>query len=221
MPKREVPKARILDVSDIPTDRPVITLDIDGVLNAFDHGRSLPSWQKPIEDNPVTHDITDRKKVTLPTEMCEKCGYREGQSFVITWARTLMDDIAELAESGRATIVWLTSWNEFADWLGDECFWPGGKSPATGCIDCTIGGSRSSYAGKIRCLREICDALVAAHPDGDAPPVVSFDDDAPWDYQGWGRNEKPLPGFFHGIQTDPRHGITMTQWEEMLEIVGR
>lgn len=219
MAKRKVPRARIVGIDEIPADRPVVTLDIDGVLNAFDHGRPRYSWQRPAEDEPVPYDITDVRRVTLPGEMCDECGYRHGQSFEIAWSADLMADIAELAESGKATIVWLTSWNDFADWLWATHLRPDSPSPAFGCLDCTAGRTCSSHAGKVRVLRELCDMLEAVHPDGDAPPVVSFDDDAPWDYQGWGRSERLLPDFFHGVRTDPRYGITMSQWDGMLELI--
>lgn len=224
MVARTAHKARELAIADIPLDRPIVTLDIDGVLNAFDHGRERHEWDLPIEYAPMPYRINHSRKVTIPAEMCEQMGYWPGQSFRITWSDDLMADIAELAATGKVTLVWLTSWNEFADFLGWKCFWRGQASPVLGYIDCMLGGRRSSYAGKLIVLRSICQAMADAHPDGDAPMVVAYDDDAPWEWRGWRDGDddgrETLPDFFLGMKTDPRYGITKSQWEDVLEELG-
>lgn len=221
MPATTSHKARELSVSDIPTDRPVITLDVDGVLNAFDHGRKLHSWQRPIEDDPVLFRINHSRRVQVPQEMCDEFGYYGGHSFKITWSDELMGELEDVARKGAATLVWLTSWNEFADFLGWNCFWRRRPSPVLGYVDCTLGGRRSSYAGKVSAIDGICDAMQAAHPDGDVPYVISFDDDRPWESRMWNDpHAKPLPAFFQGIGTDPRHGITKSQLDGVLELIG-
>lgn len=221
MPARTSHKARPLSVSDIPADKPIVTLDIDGVLNAFDHGKRLRSWQRPIEDAPTLFRINHRQRIRVPREMCERHGYRYGQSFKITWSDDLMDAIEAAAKAGDATFVWLTSWNEFADFLGWRCFWRGRPSPVLGYLDCTQGGASHAYTGKVGAFEELCWRMESAHPDGDIPGIVAFDDDKPWESRMWNeRGAQPMPAFFHGVGTDPRHGITKSQWDETMGLLG-
>lgn len=217
MPRGTAHKAKELHVWEIPTDRPVITLDIDGVLNAFDHGRRLPSWQVPFEDDPSPYRINHSQRVTLPAEMCREYGYLPGQSFTITWSDDLMADIAEVARDGQATLVWLTSWNAYADFLGWRCFWRGEPSPVLGYIDSTYGGTRSSYVGKVRALDALCERMLFERPDNPLP-VIAFDDDQPWDSKRWDGSGM-MPSFFHGFATDRRHGITRSQWDGVLDLI--
>lgn len=217
MARKTSHKARGLQVGEVPTDRPIITLDIDGVLNAFDHGRELKSWQRPFEDDSVTYPINHSQMVRLPAEMCDEFGYFRGKGFVITWSDDCMADIARLAREGRATLVWLTSWNAYADFLGWKCFWRGEPSPVLGYIDSTNGGTRSSYVGKVRVLDALCERMLLERP-GDPLPVIAFDDDQPWDSKRWDGSGL-MPSFFHGVATDPRHGITKSQWDGMLELL--
>lgn len=219
---RTAHKAREISARDIPTDRPVITLDVDGVLNAFDHDRGSRMMGRRLEEAPVPYRINHSRKVTLPAEMCHQHGYGLGKSFRITWSDDCMADILSVAKSGMASIVWLTSWNEFADFLGWRCFWRGEPSPAIGYIDCTTGGMRSSYVGKLLAFFEVCEAMSDAHPDGDIPPVIAIDDDSPWTPRDWYREggDDPLPDFFHGVATDPCYGLTRSQWEDVLGIFG-
>lgn len=221
MPRVTSHKARELHVEDIPMDKPIITLDVDGVLNAFEYVRERYPWPFQVTDVPETYRINHSRKVVLPAEMCHQMGYWPGKSFTITWSDDLMADIAAVAEAGKANIVWLTSWNEFADFLGWKCFWRGNPSPAIGYVDCTLGRTRSSYVGKIHALWEMCSAMKAACHDGEeAPGIVAFDDDAPWDYRSWNKEDEPFPSFFRGVATNPRYGITKTQWRTVLDILG-
>lgn len=211
--------ARELSVADIPMDRPIVTLDIDGVLNAFDHGRELASWQRPVEDDPITYDIDHREDVEIPEQMCRDFGQPIGRSYWITWSSDLMADIAELAATGAVTIVWLTSWNGYADFLANTRFWPGADSPAAGFIDVTHGQRRHAYGGKVAIMDALCEAMMAAHPNDDPLPVIAFDDDQPWTAKTWDGSGM-MPWFFHGIGTDPRFGITLSQWMGALDLIG-
>jgi hypothetical protein len=196
-------------------------LDIDGVLNAFDHAHGRRPWLRPVEDAPEPYRINHARKVTLPAEMCHKMGYLPGKSFTITWSDDLMGDIKAVVDDGLASIVWLTSWNEFSDFLGWKCFWRGLPSPAVGYMDCMLGGRQSAYTGKLISLIEICAAMEKAHPDGDVPAVISLDDDSPWMYSSWASDDATgsLAPFFHGIATDPSYGITKSQWKNVLSLI--
>ena len=218
MPRETSHKANELPIWEVPTDKPIITLDIDGVLNAFDYGRRLHSWQRPIEEEPALYRINHSQKVVLPVEMCDEYGYLRGRSFVITWSDELMADIAEVARTGEATLVWLTSWNAYADFLGWKCFWRKEPSPVLGYVDSTNGDTRSSYVGKVKVLDALCERMLFERPDNPLP-VIAFDDDQPWDSKRWDGSGM-MPGFFHGIATDPRHGITKSQWDGVLGILG-
>lgn len=225
MPATTAHKARELTVADIPMDRPIVTLDIDGVLNAFAARREGFSRRLLLDDDPTHYELSHSQRVVIPSEMRRLHGYRPGTSFRITWSDELMADIRILSESGDATVVWLTSWNAFADFLGWRCFWGDGPSPALGFLDSTTGMRRSSYAGKFVVLEELCKAMEVAHPDGDILPVIAIDDDAPWEERLWlsldrtGEMDDPWPGCFHGIMTNPRYGITRTEWQEILALV--
>lgn len=210
-------------IADVPTDKPIITLDIDGVLNAFDHGRDRPTWAADWEDDPIPYDIDHSERVTIPDEMCDEYGYMRGRSFVIQWASGLMEDLSEIAKSGKATFLWLTSWNAYAGFLANTCFWPDGSSPVSAYVDTTNGGYRSSYAGKVIAMDDLCERMMVDRPD-DPLPIVSFDDDAPWESKAWNlgtsRGGALMPSFFHGIGTDPRNGITRSQIAALRDLLG-
>ena len=212
--------APLLGIGDVPVDRPIVTLDIDGVLNAYDSDRGPSPWVPPCEPLPVPYGLDRREDVRIPDEMCEEYGRRPGATLTITWSTALMGDLADLADGLGVTVLWLTSWNRFAGFLASTRFWPGGGSPAIGHIDVNRGGTCGSAAGKAIAIEELCARLTDAHPGGDVPPLVSFDDDAPWDALLWGRPANPLPGFFHGIRTEPAWGITMSQMAGLIDIVG-
>lgn len=87
--------------------------------------------------------------------------------------------------------------------------WPGRPSPVIGYADAKADAERCTYASKRIAMKAICDAMTASRPD-DPMPIISFDDDMPWDATMWGGGVE-FPEFFHGIATDPQHGITKSQ----------
>lgn len=209
-------RARIIPVSEIPTDRPIVTLDVDGVLNAYDNGIAPSPYQPEVEDSPVPYDIDGDAVIALPYRLAGAYGHVSRREYRIQWSSMLMDDLADAADRGLVTLVWLTSWDDEAGLLADELLWPGRPSPVLGYIDSKDGATRTTYASKNRMMKAICDHMSQRRPD--APmPVISFDDDMPWDDLMWGTHVE-FPEFFHGIGTNPRYGITMSQWSAALEV---
>lgn len=208
--------APAVPVDALPTDRPIVTLDVDGVLNAYDFGREPSPYQPKVEDDPEPYGIDRGETITLPYQPTGAYGHVSKREYLIQWATGLADDVARAADEGVATFVWLTSWQDEAGLLASEMLWPGRPSPVIGYVDAKAGATRCTYASKRVAMRAICDAMESARPD-DPMPVISFDDDMPWDAGMWGGGVE-FPGFFHGVATDPRHGITRSQWRHAMGI---
>lgn len=202
----------------MPTDRPIVTLDVDGVLNAYDHGTEPSPWQPKVEDDPEPYPIHMDGTISLPGAPSDNGDSAKAREYRIQWSSELMDAIAQVADAGRITFVWLTSWDADAGILADRLLWPGRPSPVLGYIDSKSGQRRTTFASKRMAMARLCEAVAGSRPDA-TPPVISFDDDQPWNEMMWGRGPK-LPGFFHGIGTDPRHGITRSQWEQAMLVAG-
>lgn len=209
--------AKAVAVDEIPTTRPVMTLDVDGVLNAYDHGREPSMWQPEVEDSPEPYDIDCDGTICLPYKPTGAYGHVKRREYRILWSTDMVRDIARAADEGKVTLLWLTSWNDEAGLLADEMLWPGRPSPVLGYVDAKGEAEHCTYDSKRVAMRAICDAMEAARPD-DPMPVVAFDDDMPWDNLAWGSGVE-FPTFFHGIATDPRYGITKSQWRKALALV--
>lgn len=208
--------ARLVAVADIPTDRPIITLDIDGVINAYDNGREPSPYQPKVEDAPKPYAVNRSETIRLPYKPTGAYGHVSKREFLIQWSDVLTAEIARIADEGKATLVWLTSWQDEAGLLASEMLWPGRPSPVLGYVDAKGDATRCTYASKRLAMRAICDAMETTRPD-DPLPVISFDDDMPWDATAWGGGAE-FPGFFHGIATDPRFGITESQLGQAMGI---
>jgi hypothetical protein len=210
------PLARLLTVDEVPTDKPIVTLDVDGVLNAYDHGREPSPWQPKVEDNPMPYAIDMDEVIALPYRPSGAYGHVSKREYRIQWSRDLMGAIADAADAGKATFVWLTSWDDEAGLLADELLWPGRPSPVLGYLDSKAGMPQTTFDSKRTVMAELCRAMEKSRPD-DPMPIISFDDDQPWNDLMWGTGIE-FPKFFHGIGTDPRNGITQSQWDTATNI---
>ena len=209
--------APLVPADEVPTDRPVVILDVDGVLNAYDYGLEPSPWQPVVESNPEPYAIDREALIRLPYRASGAYGHVATREYPIRWSTELAGDLARLADDGRVTLLWLTSWNAEAGLLAEGLLWPGRPSPVIGYMDATGEDGRCSYASKRLVMKAVCDAMGQARPD-DPMPVVAFDDDMPWDATTWGGGVE-FPRFFHGIGTNPAHGVTRSQLRVVAGIV--
>lgn len=207
--------ARLIGVRDVPTDRPIVLLDVDGVLNAYDHGIAPSPWQPKVESDPIPYEIDREATIVLPAKRTAGGDGSEKREYRIAWSSELADELARAADDGLVTLLWLTSWNSDAGLLSDELLWPGRPSPILGYLDSKGDAERTTFATKNVVMRRVCDAVASS---GDRPvPVIAFDDDMPWDSLMWGIDAE-FPPFFHGIGTNPAYGITRSQWRHALGV---
>ena len=160
-------RAEIIEAEALVDDKPLVLLDIDGVLNAYEHAYAddeTPSW-----------DDYQKKYVELPDDMVKLFGYHHGTGYNITWSPTLTNRIRRLAESDDVDVVWLTSWNQFANHLANVCFWPDEKSPIRNFLDTDSHGFNPRYT--IQKYMQTRDVLVARARAGVDAPVVNVDDE--------------------------------------------
>jgi hypothetical protein len=91
--------------------RPLWLLDIDGVINAFEHPRmqrwSIPGLPVDKEENDRLADtFTDVEQFRVPTS--------DGSIFTFVTSMTLVREIIRLHRSGLVEIAWLTTWQHDA-----------------------------------------------------------------------------------------------------------
>lgn len=152
---------------ELACDKPLLLLDIDGVLNAYDHALAaddVPTWPRYVT-----------RFVTIPDDMADERGRARGIGYDVTWAPGLTEAIRTMASRDDVETVWLTSWNAYANHLANVCFWPGEESPVTRFLDTDSHRFRPNYLGQK--YARIAEVLFARLEAGVRAPVVDVDDE--------------------------------------------
>lgn len=88
-----------LDTSALNPDLPLMLLDVDGVLNAFQY--------RPAETDQPADAYTDLHEYDVPTDF--------GRTYRFWTSPTLIAEIAALHATGTVDIAWLTTWENQAN----------------------------------------------------------------------------------------------------------
>lgn len=223
----------VLNPEDIPI-KPTILFDIDGVLNAYMHGKK-PNVYYWIDE---TDDVDDPYDIDMLTQCrFSKQSQKRGLPTYtkIQWSSELAQDLYNFYQNNNVQYLWLTSWNEDANEIARQCLWQNNKPLMSGYIPTYIHFSvNDSKRSQIIELRNIWLSKLRDGEIKTIPPIVHFDDfnvkdpreEAvvwPTKYGIWGNqpnshmklNQSP----YLFIQTHPAFGITKKQWRRTQKFI--
>jgi len=164
-----MPLLRAIRRSDVPTDRPLLLLDVDGCVNVFD--RERPSF------------FRNRYFEIDATGIVRFCGMGLGgheppglrKTTWVQYSSELIGKIAETVDAGLCSVAWLTTWNEHAGVL-EEVLWPRRRHLSLGYVAWPMETATSAIDGK---LRGVADLFADEQTERPIPPLILVDDHAP------------------------------------------